>query len=177
VNVRTQLNTAWQGMDLVLLRDTEVVDRVAAADIKRVIIVSEGAGDSPGDLAYVLIETPQDVVMLAAETGIAGRVHFERQAFWAEQRCVYWVSASRVSLPPALRPRLWPLRRHAPSHARVPRSELGAAFDAWPLEGPQTWDERKWQRIARSRLLAPLDQAPRLGGRPERASSRVQQRR
>jgi hypothetical protein len=26
----------------------------------------------------------------------------------------------------------------------------------WPLEGPQTWEQRKWQRIVKSRLLPPL---------------------
>ena len=44
---------------------------------------------------------------------------------------------------------------------RVPRAEVSGAIDQWPLEGPQTWEQRKWDRIQKSRMLAPLDQAKR----------------
>jgi hypothetical protein len=40
---------------------------------------------------------------------------------------------------------------------RVPRSEVAAAIEQWPLEGPQTWEQRKWDRIVKRRMLTPLD--------------------
>lgn len=159
--MRTQLHTAWQGGELVVMADDREIDRIAADDIQRVVLVCHGAGDSPGDLAFALVETPTDAVVLPPESGIAGRVHFERQAFWAERNCVYWTSESRAALPRRLRPGLWMLRRHKPGYMRVPRSEVDSAIEHWPLEGPQTWEQRKWDRIVKSRLLAPLDQAPR----------------
>ena len=38
---------------------------------------------------------------------------------------------------------------------RLPRSELAATIDKWPMEGPQTWEQRKWSTIARNRPFAP----------------------
>ena len=35
-----------------------------------------------------------------------------------------------------------------------PRGEKAGAIERWTLVGPQTWDERKWQRIASSRPFA-----------------------
>jgi len=159
--MRKQLHTAWQGMELVVSEEGAEIDRISAEEIQRVVLVCRGAGDTPGDLSYALIETSSDTVLLPASSGIAGRVHFERQAFWAERNCIYWVSESRASLPRRLRPGLWMLWRSRPGYMRVPRAEVVAAIDQWPLEGPQTWEQRKWDRIQKSRLLAPLDQAPR----------------
>jgi len=28
-------------------------------------------------------------------------------------------------------------------------------IERWPLQGPQTWEQRKWRRIERSRPFAP----------------------
>jgi len=159
--MRTELHTAWQGMELIVSQNGQEIDRISAEDIQRVVLVCRGSGDTPGDLVFAVIETPADAVVLPADSGIAGRVHFERQAFWAQRNCIYWVSESAAALPRRLLPGLWILRRHRPGHMRVARAELSSAIEQWPLEGPQTWEQRKWDRIVKSRLLAPLDQAPR----------------
>ena len=61
-------------------------------------------------------------MILPAASGIAGRVHFERQAYWAGRHCIYWVAASKAVLPRTLRPGLWLLRRH---QGALPRPFLG----------------------------------------------------
>jgi hypothetical protein len=33
---------------------------------------------------------------------------------------------------------------------RVPRADLAAAIARWPVQGAQTWDERKRRRIERA---------------------------
>jgi hypothetical protein len=38
----------------------------------------------------------------------------------------------------------------------MPRQDVVAAIDTWPLEGPQTWEERKREQIARNRPFADL---------------------
>jgi hypothetical protein len=159
--MRSRLHTAWQGQELVVMEDDREIDRIAAEEIQRVVLVCRGAGDTPGDLVFAVIETPADAIVLPADSGIAGRVHFERQAFWAERNCIYWTTESRAALPRRLRPGLWILRRQRPGYLRAPRTELEGAIDHWPLEGPQTWEERKWERIVRSRPLAPSDPAVR----------------
>ena len=158
----TELHTAWKGMDLVVTRNGQEIDRVQADEIQRVVLVCRGTGDTPGDLLFAIIETVEDAVVLPADSGIAGRIHFERQAFWAARECTYWVGEAHATLPRRLRPGLGLLRRPPAGHMRVPRADVAAAIDQWPLEGPQTWEQRKWDRIVKSRLLAPLDQAPRL---------------
>ena len=157
------LQTVWQGMDLLVNADGAEIDRIAADSIGRVVLVHRGAGDTPGDLSFAIIETGDDAVVLPASSGIAGRVHFERQTFWSERRCIYWVNEGKATLPRRLRPGLWFFGGKRPGYMRVPRLEVSGAIDKWPLEGPQTWEERKWDRIQKSRLLAPLDQAPRRG--------------
>ena len=156
--MRTRLHTAWLGTDLVVTReDGQEADRVAASEIERVVLVCKGAGESPGDLVYAVIETATDAVIVPADSGIAGRVHFERQAFWSERNCIYWVGEGQAALPRRLRSGLWMLRRSRPGYMRVPRAEVAAAIDQWPLEGPQTWEQRKWDRIVKRRMLTPLD--------------------
>jgi hypothetical protein len=154
--VSNSLQTTWRGQDLLVYRNDQEIDRIAGAQIERVVLAYRGHGDSPGDLAFALVETAAETVVLPAESGIGGRVHFERQAFWAERNCIYWVALAKVSLPRQLRPGHWLLRRDRPGYDRLPREQLAGLVDGWPLEGPQTWDQRKWQRIARSRALAPL---------------------
>lgn len=155
------LSTRWAGQELLVLRNDEVVDRIAAADIRRVILVCEH-GDSPSDLSFAVLDVGADHVILPAESGIAGRVHFERQSFWTERACVYWTSSAQAPLPRALRPGLWLLRRHRPGYVRVPSAELAPLVEQWPLEGPQTWEQRKWAHIAASRSLPPAKtQAPK----------------
>ena len=145
------LQTVWQGMDLVVMADGAEIDRIPGHSIGRVVLVHRGAGDTPGDLSFAIIETGDEAVVLPASSGIAGRVHFERQAFWAEQRCIHWVSEGKAALPRRLRPGLWLFGSKRPGYMRVPRQEVSPAIDQWPLEGPQTWEQRKWRRIERSR--------------------------
>ena len=149
--MRTAWRTAWQGAEIVVYREDEAVDRVNAQDIERVVFVHHGSGDSPGDLLYAVVETATDALVFPDFTGFAGRVNFERHAFWAERGCVYWVSERHAALPARLRRGRWFLRSGGPQYARVPRAELASLIEAWPLEGPQTWEQRKWRRIENSR--------------------------
>lgn len=155
--MRPNWHTAWLGNDIAVYRDGEIVDRVHGPDIQRVIFVYRDAGQSPADLAYALVELPDEHVLFPVDTGFAGRVHFERQSFWAQHACVYWVSERKARLPARHRPVGWWFRRRAtPPYRRLPRAELAGVIEQWPLQGPQTWQERKWQRIEDSRPLADL---------------------
>lgn len=147
-------HTLWQGPNIVVQRDGVEIDRVRAPDVSRVVVVYRGDGDQPGELSYALFELPDEMVIFPAETGIAGRVHFERQAFWAERNCIWWVSEADAGVPPQFRRGPWRLGRAKPDYLRVAKGDLAALVDRWPLQGPQTWEERKWQRIERSRPFA-----------------------
>jgi hypothetical protein len=147
-----RLGTRWEGEELLVLDRDQVVDRIPAREIVRVILVCDG-GDAPADLGFAVVETASDHLVLPAESGIAGRVHFERQAFWAARPCVFWVDAACAPMPRHLLPGVWLLRRHRPAFVRLPLAELSGAIAAWPLEGPQTWQQRKWVRIAAARAL------------------------
>ena len=81
-------------------------------------------------------------------------MNFERQAFWAERGCVYWVGDGHAALPGRLRRGRWLLRHSGPEFMRLPRVELSPLMEKWPLEGPQTWEQRKWRRIENSRPFA-----------------------
>jgi len=155
-------HTRWQGPDLLILRNDQEVDRLPAHDIRRVILVCRHGGQSPGDLSYAVIETTDHHVLLPADSGIAGRVHFERQAFWDQRPCIYWVDDAAVELPRRLRPGLRLFARAAPPYTRLAHEELAPLLEQWPLEGPQTWEQRKWERIMRSRHIG----SPRSGLRP-----------
>jgi hypothetical protein len=148
------LATRWEGSEILVLSDDAVVDRIACADIRRVILACD-RGDTPSDLSFAVIDVGAEHVILPAESGIAGRVHFERQAFWTQLAGVYWVSAAHAVLPHRVRPGLWLLRRHRPGYLRMPSVELAPLVERWPLEGPQTWEQRKWARIAAGRSLPP----------------------
>ena len=154
--MKSTWHTAWQGQDVAVYRDDVEVDRLRAAEIERVVFVHRGGGDSPGDLVLAVVELAQAFLVFPADTGFAGRVNFERQAFWAERACVYWVNETRAPLPQRLRRGRWLLALAGPVYARVPREELAAMVERWPLQGPQTWDQRKWRRIERSRPFASL---------------------
>lgn len=154
------LSTRWEGDELLVLDGDHVIDRLGVHEIRRVILVCDGS-DSPSDLAFAVVETATDHLVFPPESGITGRVHFERQAFWAQRNCVYWARAARAPLPRQLLGGVWPLRRHKPGYQRLPGSELAAAIDSWPLEGPQTWEQRKWARIAANRSLPPAGRQPK----------------
>jgi hypothetical protein len=140
---------------LVVLSNGKVADRIAAADIRRVILVCDG-GDTPADLEFAIIETAADHVLLPADSGIAGRVYFERQGYWTDRSCIHWMTGRHAPLPRRLFPGVWLLRRHRPAFLRLPASELAPLIEQWPLEGPQTWEQRKWASIASRRHLASL---------------------
>src|SRR5678816_3479493 len=81
--MKPQLHARWQAMELIVARDGHEVDRVAACDIERAIMVYRDRGDTPGDLAYAVLQTHEHDLLFPPESGIAGRVHFERQLFWS----------------------------------------------------------------------------------------------
>ena len=146
--------TAWQGHDIVLFRDDAEVDRVSAPQIERIIFVYRGAGESAGDLMHAVVETSEHCFLFPANTGFAGRINFERVEYWAERGCVYWIHQSQAPLPLRLRRGRWWLRLSGPGYSKLPHAELASIIDHWPPEGPQTWDQRKWRRIERSRPFA-----------------------
>lgn len=148
------LNTRWDGNALVVLRNEQEIDRIASRDIHRVILVCRG-GDSPSNLRFAIIETTSEHILLPATSGIAGRIHFERQSFWLHRPCVYWVDDARAPLPRRLLPGVWMLRRQQPAYMRLPHDQLSSVIDQWPLEGPHSWEQRKWARIVRNQLLPP----------------------
>ena len=156
--MKSSWHTAWQGMDIAVYRNDAEVDRLHAPDIERVVLVHHGSGDTPGDLVQAVVELGDSYLIFPADTGFAGRVHFERQAFWAERACVYWVNEARAPLPHRLRRGRWFLGLPHPVYRRVPRTELAALIERWPLQGPQTWEQRKWRRIERNRPFAPDDE-------------------
>ncbi|MDP9045999.1 MAG: hypothetical protein M3O01_14450 [Pseudomonadota bacterium] len=152
--MKASWRTAWQGQDIVVYRNEAEVDRLCAADIERVILVHRGSGATPGDLVQAIVEAGDSVLIFPVDTGFAGRVNFERQAFWADKACIYWVNESRAPLPLRLRRGRWLLSAH-PVFTRVPRSDLAEILAQWPVQGPQTWEQRKWRRIEQSRPFAP----------------------
>ena len=158
--MRTSWRTAWQAQDIVVYRDDVEVDRVSASSIERVVLVHRGSGESPGDLLFALVELADDSLLFPADTGFAGRVNFERQAFWAQRACIYWASVAHASLPMRLRRGRFGLG--TPQFRRLPRSELAPLLERWVLQGPQTWEQRKWHRIERSRPFARTDAESRL---------------
>ena len=149
--------TAWQGQDIVVFRDETEVDRINAEQIQRVVFVYSGHGESPGDLQYAIVDTATDSILLPADTGFAGRINFERTDYWASRACVYWAPAARVTLPVRLRRGRWWRLGAGPAYNRMARAELAPIIDQWPLEGPQTWEQRKWRRIERNRPFSGRD--------------------
>jgi hypothetical protein len=150
-----RLATRWEGADLVVLRDRQVADRIAAADIERVILVCHG-GDTPADLAFAVIETAAEHVLLPAQSGIATQIYFEHQPYWTERACIHWVTGRHAPLPRRLYPGIWLLRSHRPTYLRLPIAELALLIGQWPLQGPQTWEQRKWAQVGHKRHLAAM---------------------
>lgn len=148
------LNTRWEGADLLVLRNEREIDRIASRDIHRVILVCHG-GDAPSNLRFAVVETLTDHIILPAASGVAGRVYFERQGFWAQRPCVYWIDDARAALPRRLLPGVWLLRRQQPGYMRLPHAELATVIERWPLDGPHSWEQRKWARIVRKQILQP----------------------
>ena len=148
-------HTSWQGQDIIISRDDEEVDRMHAPDIRRVIFVQNGPGLSAGDLAFAVVELDDAHLLLPADTGFAGLVNFERQAFWAAKECIYWAELRETQLPANCLRGPWFLPHRQPQFMRLPRTELGPLIEKWALEGPQTWDQRRWRRIENERPFGP----------------------
>ncbi len=149
--------TAWQQQDIVVFRNDVEVDRIRSSEIARVVLVHRGQGTSPGDLVHAVVVLEDDCVICPADTGFAGRVLFERQPFWQERACVYWVRQAQAPLPLKLRRGVWFLRSATAAYVRMPRADLGALMEGWALQGPQTWDQRKWHQIENSRPFGGAD--------------------
>ena len=151
--MKTIWRTLWQQQSIAVLRDDIEVDRVAAEEIERVFLVYRGAGDTPGDVDNTVVELRDDAgyMLFEAHTGFAGRVNFERQAFWQARSCVYWVPAVSAALPWRLKLGGWRSEASTRPFRRLERSELEGCVASWRLEGPQIWDQRKKQRIERGR--------------------------
>lgn len=137
----------WKGQDIVVTVAGTVVDRIPGDDIRRVVFVERGVPQSASDHAFALLELDDAHVLFPPDSGFAGLVHFERQAFWAGHRCVYWSSLDQVQLPRHCKVSRGLLRRGAPLYQRIARAEAPGLVDGWRLEGPQSWDERRMQRI------------------------------
>jgi hypothetical protein len=153
------LAVRWDGAQLAVSRDGAVVDRVPADDIRRVILVCRG-GDTPSHLDFALIDTGTEHVLLPAASGIAAPVYFERQAWWTGRACIWWLTARHAPLPRYRCRGVWLLRRHQPGFLRLPAEELQPLVAKWPLEGPQTWEQRRWARGATNRQLEALAHRP-----------------
>jgi hypothetical protein len=151
--MKTNWRTLWQQQDIVVYRDEAEVDRLAAERIERVYFVYRGRGDTPNDIVQSVVELAGDegYAVFEPNTGFAGRVNFERQPFWKERNCVYWVAAPLAVLPWRLRFGIWRGDAAARAFRRLGREELAGCVEGWQAEGPQTWEERKNRRLERSR--------------------------
>ena len=151
--MKTTWRTLWQQNDIVVYRDEVEVDRLPAERIARVYLVYRDRGDTPNDIAQTVVELAGDdgFAVFEPETGFAGRVNFERQPFWQERRCIYWVAAEIASLPWRLRLGAWRGESNKRAFRRLGRDELAGCVEGWQREGPQTWEDRKRRRIERSR--------------------------
>jgi hypothetical protein len=149
--MNTNWRTQWQQQDIVVYRDDVEIDRIPAMRIEKVFLVYRGTGDSPGDIGASVVQLDDAYILFEAQTGFAGRVNFERHAFWQERGCVYWVAAASAALPWRLRLSAWPGTAPARAYRRLERSELDTSVGQWKLEGPETWEARKKRRIDRSR--------------------------
>lgn len=143
------ITTAWEGPALLVQRGAEVLDAIRAEAIRRVILVCD-RGDTPSDLQYALVDTGADHLLLPAACGIAGPVYFERQTWWTARSCLWWVTRPHAPLPASPCPGLWLLRPERPPCLRLPAQVLAPLIDGWPLEGPQTWEQRRWTRATQA---------------------------
>ena len=158
--MKTTWRTLWQQQDIVVYRDDIEVDRIAASRIGSVYLVYRGQGDSPGDIGVSMVELDDGYALFEAQTGFAGRVNFERHAFWREKACVYWVPAASAALPWRLRLGAWTGSAPARAYRRLERSEIEGCVANWAVEGPETWEDRKKRRMQRNRPFGHSDSPP-----------------
>jgi hypothetical protein len=147
----THLQSSWQANEIVVTRGDQTIERLQADDIVRVTLVHADAGDSPGEVRAAFFELRDRVVLLGAASGIAGRVLFERQAYWSERNCIYWVSQRCVVCPEIQRQSRWPFARQAPLHRQLTLAAARSLLEHSDISGPHTWDQRKQVRIERRR--------------------------
>jgi hypothetical protein len=145
------LRTSWQADEIIVTRGDELIDHLRADDIDRVTLVHAGEGEMPGDVRAAIFEMSDRVVLICAASGIAGRVLFERQAFWARRNCIYWVSERSVSWPEMPGESRWLFTRRVPQHRELPPAAASALVERSEVTGPHTWDQRKQRRIERRR--------------------------
>jgi len=146
------VETYWRADEIVVTRGDGPIDRLRAGAIERVTLVHAGEGESPGEVRAALFEMTDRAVLLGAASGIAGRVLFERQAYWSHRNCIYWVCERRVCWPSALGEPRWPFRRpRLPQHQTLTYAAAASLLDRAEVSGPHTWDERKRHRIERRR--------------------------
>jgi hypothetical protein len=146
------VETYWRAAEIFVVRGRELIDRLSAGDIERVTLVHAGAGESPSDVRAALFEMADRAVLLGAASGIAGRVLFERQAYWSQRNCIYWVDQRHVVWPSVLGEPRWPLMRaRVPQHRTLTPAAAAPLLDCAEVTGPHTWDERKRHRIERRR--------------------------
>ena len=147
-----QVHTCWRCDEIVVSLGTQSVDRLRAGDIERVTLIHGGEGESPAEVRAVLFETAERAVLLGAASGIAGRVLFERQAYWSQRNCIYWICEQRVAWPPSFGGSRWPfVRPRLPGHRSLTPSDAASLFDRSDVTGPHTWEQRKQHRIERRR--------------------------
>jgi hypothetical protein len=173
----TPLRSNWQGDEIVVTRGDELIDHLRADDIGSVTLVHADEGDSPGQVRAAIFELPDRVVWLGAASGIAGRVLFERQAYWSQRNCIYWVSERSVSWSEIQSESRWPFSRQLPQHRQLTPAAARSLLDPSDVTGPHTWDQRKQHRIERRRPFPgrAVDSTQSLGrtmiGEPPRSSA------
>ena len=145
------LHTSWQADEIVITRGDELIDQLPAEAIERVTLVHATGGDSPGEIRAAIFELTDRIVLVGAGSGIAGRVLFERQAYWSQRACIYWISERHVSWPEVRGESRWPFGRQIPQHRNLAPTMLGALLERADATGPHTWDQRKQWRIERRR--------------------------
>ena len=173
----TPLRSSWQADEIVVTRGEELIEHLRADDIDRVTLVHADEGCSPGEVRAALFELPDRVVLLGAASGISGRVLFERQAFWSQRNCIYWVSERCVSWSEIQSESRWPFSRQMPQHRQLTPAAARSLLDRSDVTGPHTWEQRKQHRIESSRPFPGrvIDPTPSLGrtmiGDPPRSSA------
>jgi hypothetical protein len=150
--MKTTWRTLWQQNDIVVYRDEVEVDRLPAERIERVYLVYRGHGDTPNDIAQTVVELAGDegfavfepeTALPAASISSASRSGRSAAASSGSRRrshrCLA-ASPGRVA------------RRSEQARLPPPRPRRAAGrIEGWQREGPQTWEDRKRRRIARSR--------------------------
>jgi len=146
------VKTCWRGDEILVTQGVQLIDRLRARRIDRVTLVHAGEGESPSEVRVALFHTAGRVVLLGTQSGIAGRVLFERQAYWTQRRCIYWVAERSVDWPSIFGAACWPFARpHLPQHCTLTSTAVATLLDRAVPSGPHTWDQRKQHRIERRR--------------------------